>query len=75
MDTLDRRSLLGGVALAGAGLAATGAAAASRDLKLADIRKEADVACLYHCDFGEPAACNTKLTPPRTVGWSVAADS
>lgn len=54
MDTLDRRSLLGGVALAGAGLAATGAAAAPRDLKLADIRKEADVACLYHCDFGEP---------------------
>ena len=23
-------------------------------LQLADLKKEADVACLYHCDFGEP---------------------
>lgn len=54
MDTLDRRSLLGGVVLAGAGLTTSPASAAPKDLKLADIRKEADIACLYHCDFGEP---------------------
>ncbi len=54
METLDRRSLLGGVALAGAGLAATQATAAPKDLKLSDLKKEAEAACLYHCDFGEP---------------------
>lgn len=54
MEPLDRRSLLGGAALAGAGMAASQTVAAPNDLKLSEIKKEADVACLYHCDFGEP---------------------
>lgn len=53
MDHLDRRMLLGGAALAGAAI--TGSAhAAARELKLTDLKKEADVACVYHCDFGDP---------------------
>lgn len=52
---VDRRRLIAGAA-AGAGLvaaAARGAAEPGR-LALADLKKDADVACLYHCDFGDP---------------------
>lgn len=53
MTDIDRRNLLGGLAAGGA-LAATMAAAqaAPKELSLADMKKEADVSCLYHCDFG-----------------------
>ncbi|MCV9936955.1 DsrE family protein [Boseaceae bacterium BT-24-1] len=34
--------------------AATPVLAAPRQTALADLKKDADVACLYHCDFGEP---------------------
>jgi len=56
MTDLDRRALLGGglVLAGGAMAAATGAIAAPTMLKLDEIKKEADVACVYHCDFGEP---------------------
>jgi uncharacterized protein len=53
MDRIDRRAILGAAAVAGA--AASQAAAAPAMLALADIKKEADVACAYHCDFGDPA--------------------
>ncbi len=49
---LDRRLLLGGLTLAASTTAAS-AAGPTRALTLADLKKEADVACLYHCDFGE----------------------
>jgi intracellular sulfur oxidation DsrE/DsrF family protein len=52
MDELHRRALLTGALVAGAG-SVTQALAAPKSLALADIRKEADLACLYHCDFGE----------------------
>jgi uncharacterized protein len=51
MAELDRRALLGGVVLAGASATA---AVAQTITPLSDIKKEADVACLYHCDFGDP---------------------
>ena len=54
MTDLQRRALLGGLVVAGSGLAAAAAAAAPTLLKLADLKKDADVACLYHCDFGDP---------------------
>ncbi len=47
---LDRRALIGGAALTGAALAAPAVLAMQR---LEDLKKEADVACLYHCDFGD----------------------
>jgi intracellular sulfur oxidation DsrE/DsrF family protein len=54
MTGIDRRHLIGGVA-AGAGIAAAGAAMAqAARLDLAELKKEADIACLYHCDFGDP---------------------
>jgi hypothetical protein len=54
MTDIDRRHLL--VALAAGGAAAAGAAsaqAAAKELKLADMKKDTEVACLYHCDFGD----------------------
>ena len=59
MADVDRRVLLGGAAMASAAVATTlasaqAAGAAPAMLQLADLKKEADVACLYHCDFGEP---------------------
>lgn len=55
MSDVDRRVLLGGAAVASALLASRPASASAPMLQLADLKKEADVACLYHCDFGEPA--------------------
>jgi hypothetical protein len=49
---LDRRLLLGGLTLAASASAASATGTAPA-LTLADLKKEADVACLYHCDFGE----------------------
>lgn len=55
MTDIDRRALLGGMVLAGGAMATAGTAlAAPKMLKLDEIKKEADVACLYHCDFGDP---------------------
>jgi uncharacterized protein len=54
MSDLDRRMLLGGAALAGALATSAEAVGATPETALADLKKEADVACLYHCDFGEP---------------------
>jgi intracellular sulfur oxidation DsrE/DsrF family protein len=54
MTEIDRRHLL--VALAAGGATVAGAAsarAAPKELKLADIKKDTEVACLYHCDFGD----------------------
>jgi hypothetical protein len=51
--TIDRRAMLGAAAIAGTIGAMTAASATTRSLALADIRKEGQVACLYHCDFGD----------------------
>ncbi|MBB6307106.1 DsrE family protein [Xanthobacter tagetidis] len=59
MFNFGRRAFLGTLALAGA---APVAASAAQSLKLADIRKEADNACLYHCDFGDPPRFVQMLT-------------
>ncbi|MFG1421282.1 DsrE family protein [Roseixanthobacter liquoris] len=59
MAIFDRRAFLGSLALAGA---APVAASAAQSLQLKDIAKEADSACLYHCDFGEPPRFVQTLT-------------
>jgi intracellular sulfur oxidation DsrE/DsrF family protein len=54
MTEFDRRHVL--TALAAGGLASVGASSArgaTRDLDIAEMKKETDVACLYHCDFGD----------------------
>ena len=50
------------LAAAGAATFAAPATAAPRALGLADIKKEADVACVYHCDFGDPPRFVQMLT-------------
>lgn len=53
--TTSRRDLLGAIAVSGAVLAAAKSAQANPvPLDLAKVKKETDVACLYHCDFGDP---------------------
>lgn len=59
MAIFDRRAFLGSLALAGA---APVAASAAQSLQLKDIAKEADSACLYHCDFGDPPRFVQTLT-------------
>lgn len=54
MTDIDRRHLLTALAAGGAAVATTVAAqAAPKELGFADMKKEADVSCLYHCDFGD----------------------
>ncbi len=53
MSHLDRRRLMGWAALLGLG-AATGARAQPAALAPKDIKKDTDIAVLYHCDFGDP---------------------
>lgn len=53
MTGIKRRQLVGALAAGGALAAATaGVRAQGRDLTIADLKKETDVACIYHCDFG-----------------------
>jgi intracellular sulfur oxidation DsrE/DsrF family protein len=54
MTSTTRRGLVGALAASGATLAATQLAAAPEKLDLAALKKDTDIACLYHCDFGEP---------------------
>lgn len=59
-DTIDRRSMLTALAASGA-LAAGTLSAGAKELKLSDLKKETDVACLYHCDFGDDARYSAML--------------
>ncbi len=47
-----RRSVIIGAA---GGLVAATAQAAPQSVSMADLKKEGDVACLYHCDYGDNA--------------------
>lgn len=60
MAGIDRRILLGGAALASA--VTITPVRATPMLQLSDLKKEADVACLYHCDFGDPPRFVQMLT-------------
>jgi intracellular sulfur oxidation DsrE/DsrF family protein len=54
MTDIDRRHLLTVLAASGVVAAGTAAAqAAPKELGFADMKKDTDVACLYHCDFGD----------------------
>ena len=58
----SRRKFLGVLAAGGATLTATGLAAAPARLDPTKIKKDTDVACVYHCDFGDPARFGQMLT-------------
>lgn len=61
MDT-NRRDLIRTLTASGAVLAAAGAAhAAPEVLDMGKVKKETDIACLYHCDFGDPARFSQML--------------
>jgi intracellular sulfur oxidation DsrE/DsrF family protein len=62
MPTTSRRRFLGALAASGATLTATQLAAAPGKLGFAEMKKDTDVACLYHCDFGEPQRFGQMLT-------------
>jgi intracellular sulfur oxidation DsrE/DsrF family protein len=62
MTTTTRRGMLGALAASGATLAATKLEAAPKTLDMAAMKKETDVACLYHCDFGDPRRFGQMLT-------------
>ena len=53
MKDVTRRGLIGGLAAAGASGIVSAAAAAPAVIQMKDLKKEADVACVYHCDFGD----------------------
>lgn len=55
MSEIDRRMVLGGLVAAGGVLGATAAQAQGKPLGFADMKKEADIACLYHVDYGDNA--------------------
>jgi hypothetical protein len=52
----NRREIIGTLAASGAVLAAAsgGARGNPAAVELTDIKKDTDIACLYHCDFGDP---------------------
>jgi intracellular sulfur oxidation DsrE/DsrF family protein len=66
MSEIDRRHLVGALVAGGAAVVASGTAhAAPVDLAMQDLKKEADAACLYHCDFGDSARFSQQL---RNIG-------
>ena len=62
MSDTSRRGFLGALAVSGATLAATRANAAPDKLDLAALKKDTEIACLYHCDFGDPGRFGQMLT-------------
>lgn len=62
MSKTSRRGFLGALAVSGATLAASRAAAAPDKLDLAALKKDTDVACVYHCDFGDARRFSQMLT-------------
>ena len=51
---LNRRAVMAGLAAGGAALTVERASAAPAQVTLDEIKKDAEVACLYHCDYGDP---------------------
>ena len=62
MVTTTRRGVIGALAASSATLAASGLNAAPQKLDMAALKKDTDVACLYHCDFGDAARFSQMLT-------------
>ena len=58
----NRRDVIRALTASGAVLAAAGSAqGAPEPLDLGKLKKDTDIACLYHCDFGDPARFSQML--------------
>jgi intracellular sulfur oxidation DsrE/DsrF family protein len=62
MSNTSRRGFLGALAVSGATLTATKLAAAPDKLDVAALKKDTDIACAYHCDFGDPQRFSQLIT-------------
>ncbi len=62
MGLTSRRNFLGTLALTGAAIGVSGASANPGKLNISTVKKDTDVACLYHCDFGDPQRFGQLLT-------------
>jgi uncharacterized protein len=62
MAKTSRRGFIGALAVSGATLGTSRLAAAPDKLDMAAIKKDTDVACVYHCDFGDPQRFSQMLT-------------
>lgn len=62
MTDVRRRDLIAGLAVAGGALVAQAGTGAARTLDPKTVKKDTDVACVYHCDFGEPARIGQMIT-------------
>jgi intracellular sulfur oxidation DsrE/DsrF family protein len=62
MSKTSRRGFIGALAVSGATLGASRLAAAPDALDLAALKKDTDIACVYHCDFGDPRRFSQMLT-------------
>jgi hypothetical protein len=62
MSITSRRGLLGAIAVSGAAMTASRAIAAPDKIELSALKKDTDIACLYHCDFGDPKRFGQMLT-------------
>jgi intracellular sulfur oxidation DsrE/DsrF family protein len=62
MSKTTRRGMIGALAMSGAALAAGRLQAAPQKLDPAALKKDTDIACLYHCDFGDAGRFSQMLT-------------
>src|SRR5262245_22405531 len=64
MSDIARRELLTGLAVAGGALAAQAAAAEAQSgmLDPRSVKKDSEIACAYHCDFGDPGRVGQMIT-------------
>ncbi len=62
MTDMRRRDVLTGLAVAGGALAAQASAGEARVLDPKTVKKDTEIACVYHCDFGEPARIGQMIT-------------
>ena len=61
MTTTTRRGMIGILAASGATIATTALGANPNTLDLDKLKKDTDIACLYHCDFGDPGRFSQML--------------
>lgn len=62
MTKIGRRHLVGGLVLGTGVLAGKAALAQAQTIEIGSIRKDTDLACAYHCDFGDPARVGQMIT-------------
>lgn len=62
MTDVKRRDVLTGLVIAGGALAAQAGTADAQVIDPRTVKKDTDIACLYHCDFGDPARVGQMIT-------------